>query len=285
MKVVVLGARGFIGSHLCKRLEKDGHTVAPIGRMMRDGDRQIAANGCDAVINCAGQLTQLNRMVYDNIDLVSEWLCYCHNESIPRFIQIGSSSETGPVEGPRIESMPCAPSNLYEATKLAATHLCLGYAKEYGMDVAVARPFTIYGPGDTPRKMLPALWRAWTEEKEFTCYPGGHDWTHIDDFVEGIVKMLIAPGTSIRGQIFNLGTGINTWNERIVELFNKHVSGGGVKVRYSPTKYHAYDVMDWRADTTKTREELGWQSTISIEDGIFRFVADEWFKNEATPAL
>ena len=110
MTIIVLGPNGFVGSHLVARLEKDGHKVVPYERGLR-----LAVRSYDVVVNCAGQVDDPSKMYCDNVTLVYDWL-----ESLPntaRFVQVGSSSETGPMEGPRSEDVICHPSNIYEHTK------------------------------------------------------------------------------------------------------------------------------------------------------------------------
>lgn len=285
MRVILLGASGFIGSHLRARLERDGHGVIPVGRSFQ---RPLVEEDYDTIINCAGALTDVNLMYWTNTCLVEECLVFARTVGA-RFIHLGSSSETGPIEGARSEDAPCRPTTIYEATKVAATALCLGYAGQYPtMGVSVVRPFTVYGSGDADRKLLPTLWRAWRDGAPFTCYPGGHDWIHVDDFVEGVLAVLAAPPEVTRGQVFNLGTGISTSNADVVALFNRHVGGAGVTVTHSTGKLHPYDVTDWRADTTKARAVLGWQSRITLDEGIKRFVMDQWFSTsggETAPGL
>ncbi len=282
MKVIVLGASGFVGSHLIKRLEKDGHVIVAMGRQWWVHQKDLG--GCDVLVNCAGQLDDLSEMVHDNLTTVGVWLEFCRNHSINRFIQVGSSAETGPFGGARSPSIHCRPSNLYEATKFAATILCRGYAKQYGMDVVVARPFSLYGFGDKPRKMLPTLWRCWVEDKPFECYRGGHDWLHIDDFVEGLMKLLVAPADLTSGRIYHFGTERSTPNEEVVNLFNQSVGKGGVTVNYHTVHRNLYDVDYWAADCEATHEALHWLPSIDLETGIYRFVSDSYFAAGSTHA-
>lgn len=285
MRIAVLGANGFIGKALCARLERDGHTVI---RCVRGST--LGNTACeywaryDTIVNCAGQLSDPSKMLADNLllcpGLLLDECSLAHFRSTVRIIHLGSSSETGPIEGPRSESTPCNPSNLYEATKLAATHLCLGYAAEYDMDVCVARPFTVYGSGDALRKLLPTLWRAWTEGKPFTCHPGGHDWVHIDDFIEGLVALIHAPRAATKGQVYHFGTGISTPNAEVTALFACAVGGSGPTIVHSQTKLRPYDVMDWRADSSKARAALGWTPKVTLQEGISRFVTEQWFATE-----
>lgn len=258
-----------------RRLERDGHEVCPIGR--GSPLPGFLPDGCGAVINCAAALDDVQEMASVNVLGTKLWLDRVRELGIQRFIQIGSSSETGPVEGPRSETTFCQPSNLYEATKLAATNLCLGYSAEFDMDVCVARPFTLYGPNDKPRKMLPTLWRAFCEHQPFHCYPGGHDWLHVEDFVEGIVRLLNAPREATKGQIYHFGTGASTSNAGVVELFAKAV-GSCPEMVYHSEKFRPYDVEDWRANWSKAKARLGWEPKIGLAEGIRSYVNDEWFK-------
>ncbi len=288
MRILLTGASGFLGGHLKARLERDGHTLS---FLRRSENPRAFSTKWDAIINCAAELDEPSDMVQSNLTLVEQLLWIARANEVSKFIQIGSSSETGPVEGPRSEETHCQPSNLYEATKLAATHLCLGYALQYGMDVCVARPFSLYGPDDKPRKMLPALWRAFCSGSRFDCYAGGHDWIHVDDFVEGIVKLLAAPSEWTKGEVFHFGTGVCTSNVSIVHLFERAV-GSQLNVVYHPEKLRPYDVTDWRADNalhigqiTKVCARTGWTPKISITEGISSLVMDKWFFEEQSTGL
>lgn len=277
MKVIVIADKGFVGSHLIKRLERDGHEACPVSR----GWRGIYQH-YDAIVNCAGTFVGSSEMYRDNVTLVYDWL---ESMRSGRFVQIGSSSETGPLEGPRSETTVCRPSNVYEHTKLAATSLCLGAATLRDLDVCVARPFSLYGPDDKPRAMIPTLWRAWKEGTEFVCHPGGHDWLHIDDFIDGLMLLLHAPRAATQGHIYHFGTGVSTSNEEVLHIFNRAVGGSGVAYKLSPDKYRPYDVTDWRSDSSKARASLGWTPKVDICEGITRLVHHHWFSEELSQSL
>lgn len=282
MKVIVLGPNGFVGRHLIARLTRDGHEVVPVGR----GVTPHLGNA-QAVVNCAGQLDNPLTMWDDNVGLVDRWLAHFMDYDTARFIQVGSSAETGPVEGARSEKTPCNPTTLYEATKLVATFQCCVNASSCDADVVVARPFSLYGSHDKSRKLLSKLWRSWKNggDVPFMCYVGGHDWLHIDDFVEGLVTLLHAPRAKTAGQLYHFGTDISTSNREVVALFNRAVGGAGVLTHYSEDRYRSYDVLDWRSDSTKARTQLGWSPKVTLEAGIARFVYDQWFEEEQAPGL
>lgn len=272
MRILLTGSTGFIGSHLKVRLERDGHEVTCLLR----NQYPHSFDGYELIVNVAGELDDLAHMFNTNVYLTHGLLLNAQRNG-SRMIQIGSSSETGPVEGPRSETTFCQPTNLYEATKLAATNLCLGYAAQFGLNVCVARPFTVYGSNDKARKMLPTLWRAFCEHKSFQCAPAGHDWIHVDDFVEGIVALIRAPAEKTKGQIYHFGTGISTSNKEVVELFERQV-GSKLTVEWSNARLRPWDVNDWRADWSKAKRELSWEPKVTLQQGIERFISEEWFK-------
>lgn len=273
MKIVVLGAAGFVGKHLCERLIEDGHQVFGEDRTFRSSPFV----GAQVVINCAGQLDNPATMIADNLLYPLAILNFILDNNLDcRFIQIGSSAETGLVEGDRFENTACNPSNLYEATKLAATNLCVGYARQYNLDIVVARPFSLYGSRDKPRKILSTLYQCWKENKEFVCYPGGHDFLYIEDFIDGIISLIKASKTVTQGEIFNFGTGICTSNQIFVAKFKHHpLIDGRLKVRTTKEKYHPYDVTIWRANIDKARSKLAWSPNITLEQGIDRFIREQ----------
>ncbi len=268
MTVLLTGSAGFLGKNLLRRLQS--HRVFCYQR-----DGALPSIHIDLVIHAAAEMSDPTKMVDTNVGLTRRLLDLALDHG-SRFIQIGTSSETGPIEGLRSETTFCQPSNMYEATKLAATNLVLGYAAQYGLDACVARPFSLYGPGDKPRMMLPTLWRCFCEHVPFNGAPAGHDWLHVDDFVAGILALALAPTHCAKGQLYHFGTGVNTSNEQVVKLFQSFV-GSGLTVNWSNARLKPWDVNDWRADWTKARDQLGWSPKVTLEAGIRDYVYDLWF--------
>lgn len=276
MKILVIGANGFVGGHLKKQLKFEGHDVVSIGREPIDYSIPF-----DVVINCAAELTDESKMWTSNVCLVHDLLeGFRKHGIVKRIIQIGSSSEYGLTDLPRKESTICIPSNIYEATKLAATSLCQGYASRYDMDICVARPFSLYGPNDKPRKLIPTLYRSHINHASITVYPGSHDWIYIDDFINGIILIATAKKEVVKGQIFNFGTGKSTTNKDIVQALEVAL-GSKLNVSYrDDKKYHSYDVDNWVSDSSKARDVLGWTPQFDIKNGMREFVMAEWFKED-----
>lgn len=270
MRILLTGSTGVIGRALYEKLSSDNEVI----KLFRGQDLSVYNNiGLDCIINCAAEVDNIEKMVDSNLGLTVSLLNLARRVNC-KMIQIGSSSETGPTDLPRSPDSPCRPSNLYEATKLAATNMCLGYAGEYGVKVSVSRPFTVYCRDDKPRKMLQTLLQAHKLGVIFNCYPGSHDWIHLDDFVSGIIALLAANPDLTMGKIYHFGTGVSTSNSSVVSLFES-VVGDKVHVRYHyGIKYRTYDISNWCADWSLSKRDLGWEPKISLKRGLEMIVRE-----------
>lgn len=268
MNVLLYGPTGFVGRHLAARLLRDGHTVIHgtrdfclIPELMDDYPK------LDALINCAGEITDQHKMFESNVALVHRLLTFAKRINIPKVIHIGSSSEYGHLDSPRCEGAPTQVTDLYGATKIAATALCEGFARQYDMDVCVARPFSLYGPGDTARKLIPRLIAAAKTNETVHVTEGNHDWIYIDDFVEGLVTLLHAPREKTQGDIVNFGNEAGTSNRYVVI---KLMAAGCVpNVIFTEAKQKFL----WEADTSRARDRYGWTAKITLEEGLRKTIA------------
>lgn len=280
MKTILLtGSDGFVGSHLKKRLQQDGYKVICYHRRMLASEMLAY----DITINCAAELTDHRKMYQSNVELTHYLLThavYLNQSKLLKFIQIGSSSEYGATNKMRSEDLVCSPSNIYEGTKLSASALCLGYAHQYDLDICVARPFSLFGPNDKPRKLIPALYRSFLSHEPITVHgEAEHDWLWIEDFIDGLAKLLDTNRTQTKGQIFNFGTGVSSTNRQVIAALEEAL-GSSLNVVYQASQYHAHDVDNWVADASKARTVLGWAPKHNLRSGIKEYVMAEWFKED-----
>lgn len=274
MNVLVYGPRGFVGKHLVSRLQRDGHSVTEAGRdfpLIPDlADDEFARP--DIIINCAGEITTKHLMYESNIALVHKILLFAQRVNVSKVVHIGSSSEYGNLSLPRQETALCTPNDLYGGTKLAATALCQGFATE-GLDVVIARPFSLYGPGDKPRKLIPRLIQsACTGDEVKVSIGSQHDFTYIDDFVGGLITLMHAPADKTRGDIVNFGTGVGSSNQDVIATLGS--LGAHPNVSYVEGSLGACkDVPRWVADTTKAAMRYGWEARTSLREGLAKIVS------------
>lgn len=273
MTVLLTGPRGFVGAHLATKLQSLGHQVIPLGR-----NDPVPTGKVDAIVNCAGEINDPARMFDSNVTYVWRLLEWAREARVDKVVHIGSSNEYGPTNQPRREDMLGRPSTIYEGTKLAATALCQGYAAAHDMDIVVARPFSLYGPNDTPRKLIPRLYRSYIERESIEVHPGAHDWLYIDDFTDGLVALLVRDRAFTQGDIVNFGTGVSSSNYQVVDAMVAAL--GGINVTYRNGPYHPYDVTHWVADITKAATKYGWRAKRSLAAGVKEYVMAEWFKED-----
>src|SRR5467141_4281056 len=243
MKAVVTGAAGFIGSHLSERLLADGQEVVGIdcftdyyrrarkeqnlevARSHRnfsfeeldlvDADLTAALEGADVVYHLAGQPgvrpswgEQFDRYVRDNILATQRLLETLKGTPIDRLVFAGSSSVYGDAEMfPTKESALPRPVSPDGVTKLAAEHMTLLYAKNFGVPAVSVRYFTVFGPRQRPDMAFARFMQALVDREAIEVFGDGEqtrEFTYISDAIEGTLK---AASADVTGQVFNLGGG------------------------------------------------------------------------------
>jgi nucleoside-diphosphate-sugar epimerase len=305
MKIVVTGAAGFIGSHLAERLLADGHDVTGIDcftdyyprsvkeenlRRLRDhrAFRLVEARLQDAdlapILSDAGHVYHLAAQAGVRSSWGREFEHYTEHNVLatqrlleaalehgrPRVVYASSSSVYGDAaELPLREDGPCAPVSPYGVTKLAAEHLARLYHRNHGLPTVSLRFFTVYGPRQRPDMAFHRFLRSAREGGPITVYGDGRqtrDFTYVDDIVEAVR----AAGLSGRpGSVYNVGGG-----ERIalndVLLLVERVTGQPLRVQHQESQKG--DMRDTFADTRAAARDLGFRSTVALEEGLAR----EW---------
>merc|ERR1712087_443255 len=169
------------------------------------------------------------------------------------------------------------PVSPYAASKKACELLAYTYHHLYKLNVTGLRFFTVYGPRGrpdmAPYKFIDRVSRG-QELQQFGDGSSSRDYTYVDDIVNGVVRSIDRPYSY---QVFNLGKGSGTSLREFIQLVQKHV-GKSANVKVLPDQ--PGDVPYTCANVAKARHLLGYESTISFEEGIKRTVA--WYK-EAYP--
>ena len=189
MIVVVTGANGFIGKHLCATLAHRGHETRPVVRAdFSDNRFEQIADGADVLIHAAGATRAPTRakLRASNVDLTRRALEVAKAAGVKRFVFVSSQAAAGPakslVQPVREEDKP-APVEDYGISKRDAEDL----VRESGLTAAIVRPAAVYGPGDRDFRALFALAR-----RGVAIHPGNRDqWIsiiHVDDCVDGIIR-------------------------------------------------------------------------------------------------
>ncbi len=305
MRVLVTGATGFIGSHLAERLAAEeaevtlavepGASKANIanildkvrvyevdlreGQMVRQLVREcqpskvyhLAAVGVtkpdvDPVlavqVNVIGTLNLL--------EALRETECDC-------FVNTGTCYEYGHNIPPMREDQMVDPINAYAASKSAAWLFCNMYHRTCGYPIVTVRPFTVYGPRQSERALIPQTILSTLRGKDFEMTGGEQtrDFTYVDDVVEGYVRASLSKKAI--GQTINLGMGeehaIKDVVLKVVELI-----GSPMRLLIWALPYRPREIWRLYSDSSKARELLGWQPQVSLEEGLRRTI--EWYTEQ-----
>ncbi|MHC4641201.1 MAG: GDP-mannose 4,6-dehydratase [Planctomycetota bacterium] len=307
MKVLVTGAAGFIGSHLCERLLGDGWQVLGVDNFddfydpqikrrniadclenenfeLVEGDiRDQAAMG-DAVGSGVERIVHLaakagvrpsidQPLLYADVNINGTGILLeaAKEQGIGQFIFASSSSVYG-----NNEKVPFSeddnvdfPISPYAATKKAGELICHTYHHLYGMSVTCLRYFTVYGPRQRPDLAIHKFARLIEDGKPISIYGDG---TMSRDFtyIDDIIDGTVAAMKKCFGfNIYNLGESSPiTVSELVVEI-EKALGKKAIK-EYVPLQ--PGDVERTYADVTKAAKELGYKPATTIEKGLAKFV-------------
>jgi len=265
MKILVTGATGFIGKNSFKHFESSGHEVTAWHRH-QDLSSLLEAFRPECVLNCAAEIYDEKKMFYPNIYLVQVLLDYC-KESGARLIHFGSSSEYGSVNKITAEDTLPQPDTVYGATKLAATNIVVGTAKQHNIDAVVLRLYSPFGPGERPHRLFPNFWKAAKLEQPMTLVNGVHDFTYIEDVVSA-VQYVFSTGHAFSGQVYNICNSEQYTNFEIHFMFEL-LSQKELPVTRDE-KWVTPKI--WTGDNTLFRQTFNWAPKYTIYDGIQEFL-------------
>lgn len=298
MRIVVTGAAGFIGSHLCEQLLALGHDVLGIDAFIDYYPRRIkelnlapvAAHpqfrfveadlrtdpldglmeGVDAVVNQAA-MAGLMRSWRDleaysscNILGLQRLVEACQRAGVRRFVQASTSSVYGR-DAVGDETQPTRPVSPYGITKLAAEHLLAAHAAAFDFPAIVLRYFSVYGPRQRPDMAYHIFIDAVMHGRPITVYGDGRQSrsnTYISDCVAGTIAALERARI---GDVYNLGGGEEITLLRAIQLIAEAV-GATPQIRHEAAR--PGDQMRTWADTAKAREAFGYRPSVAATEGM-----------------
>ena len=308
-QIWITGARGFIGSHLARRLNQSGaivsgigHGQAPAATLDRLGlshwlnggiepsNLDVLAAACggppDSIFHLAGGSSvgaaiaapreDFDRTVAATANLL-EWMRTRAPDA--RLVVVSSAAVYGAGHtGPISEDQAIRPYSPYGFHKLAMEQLCHSYGQSFGLKICIARLFSVYGPGLRKQLLWDVCCRLAQGETPLELGGSGselRDWTAIDD----VVSLLAAVATQAATQVpaVNLATGIGTPVRSVVEQVISAYETPA-ELTFSG-RSRAGDPHSLVADTSRMTS-LGLACTTTLERGIQDYV--RWFKQSET---
>jgi nucleoside-diphosphate-sugar epimerase len=299
-RVLVTGAAGFIGSHLCEALLAAGHEVLGVDAFipyyprplkednlrgllatpgftfreldLRTADLAPILEGRDTVFHLAAMAglikswSEFPLYATCNLDATQRLLDAARTVRIGQFIHVSTSSVYGR-EATQPEDAPLEPFSPYGITKLAAEKLCFAYAANFGIPVTVLRYFSVYGPRQRPDMGYNLLIDCLLQGKPFTMFGDGEQ-TRSNTFVADCVRatMLAAEKREAAlGQVFNVGGGEIVSLNEVVRRLESITGRQAVIVRKDP---RPGDQKHTAAQIDKARRLLGFNPVTPVTEGL-----------------
>jgi UDP-glucuronate 4-epimerase len=311
MKAMVTGAAGFIGSHLCERLLKDGWAIVGVDDFDNFYDPQVKRNNIkDCLRNRQFKLVEadvrdsaaMDKVTGDGIDVIVHLAAMAgvrpsiaqpalyadvningtvtlleaaQKNNIKKFVFASSSSVYG-----NNKKVPFSeddnvdfPISPYAATKKAGELICHTYHHLAGIAMTCLRFFTVYGPRQRPDLAIHKFTRLIEYGKSIPVYGDG---SMMRDFtyIDDIIDGTVAGIKKCAGyNIYNLGESRPVTVNALIGEIEKAL---GKKAIIERLPLQPGDVERTYADVTKARRDLGYNPNTDISEGLKRFV--EWFR-------
>jgi UDP-glucuronate 4-epimerase len=212
-----------------------------------------------------------------NVEGTANILEAARSAGVAKLILASSSSVYGVnSKVPFAENDPAvSPISPYAASKLACEALGHVYHHVYGLDVAMLRFFTVYGPRQRPDLAIHKFARRIAAGQPIEVFGDGssaRDYTYITDIVDGIMA---CSGQSFGYEVFNLGGSHPAKLSHLVALLE---SALGQKAVIERKPDQPGDVPQTWADVSKSAKRLGYSPKIRLEEGIPLFI--DWFRRQ-----
>jgi nucleoside-diphosphate-sugar epimerase len=286
-RAVVTGASGFIGSHLAASLLDAGWIVRGVDikkpsdplndvqyfecDIRNKEDLTHAFEGAQVVFHLAAlprvQYSLEHPVETNEVNTVGTLnvLLAARDAGVKRVVYSASSSAYGDqADMPLRESQLPQPKSPYGLQKYIGEHYARIFSEAYHLPTVSLRYFNVYGPGASDEGayalVIARFLKQRLEGNPMTITGDGEqtrDFTHVRDVVRA--NMLAAESSQVgKGEVINIGAGRNVSVNRIAELI-------GGPIEHIAPRLEPHDTL---ADNTRARDLLGWQPTISIEEGI-----------------
>ncbi len=193
-----------------------------------------------------------------------------------KLVQISTDEVFGSIEsGKFTENSPFEPNSPYAASKAGGDLMCRAFWATYKTPVIVTHSCNFYGPFHYPEKLIPLAITNLLEGKKVPIYGDGkqiREWIYTQDHCSAVDTIL---HKGVEGEIYNIGTEDGRENIDTVKLILRALRMDESFLEY--VKDRPGHDRRYSLDTSKLRNELGWEPSVKFEDGIKSTV--EWFKN------
>lgn len=308
MRILITGAAGFLGSHLCDRFLAEGHEVIGMDNFItgraqnlahlmgnerfrfvrHDVSQYIFVDGpVDGVLHFASPASPVDYLTFP-IQTLKVGSLGTHNAlglakaKGARFLLASTSEVYGdPMVHPQPESYwghvnPVGPRGVYDEAKRFAEAMTMAYHRTHGVDTRILRIFNTYGPRMRPRdgRVVSNFIVQALRGDPITIFGSGEQtrsFCYCLDEVEGIFRLFMHGDH----EPTNIGNPDEFTMKELAEVVLR-VTGSSSELVYKPLPED--DPKQRRPDITKARTQLGWEPTVKLEEGVGRTA--EYFRAE-----
>jgi dTDP-glucose 4,6-dehydratase len=308
MRVLITGAAGFLGSHLCDKLLAEGHTVLGLDNFLTGAPDNLAhlngnprfefishnistytyvAGALDGVLHFASPASPVDYLEYP-IQTLKVGALGTHNAlglakaKNARFLLASTSEVYGdPLEHPQREDYwgnvnPIGPRGVYDEAKRFAEAITMAYHRYHGLDTRIARIFNTFGPRMRPRdgRVVSNFIVQALNGEPLTIYGDGlqtRSFCYVSDEVEGLYRLFMHGDA----EPTNIG---NPDEFTVRELADMVLELTGSR---SPIECRPLPIDDPKVrqpDITRARKQLGWEPRVPLREGL-RLTID-WFEKQ-----
>ncbi|MGA2961933.1 MAG: NAD(P)-dependent oxidoreductase [Candidatus Korobacteraceae bacterium] len=303
LRILITGGRGFLGVYLTRELLKAGHKVilfdvpqageqAPV-----EGAEVITADICDynavlsavtesrpdvivhaaAIVGGVLSMTQPAITVKVNLEGTIHILEAMRARAVPRAFLISSEEVYGSFDyDPVDEGHPLRPCTPYGITKAAAERYADYYRARYGVQMFHARTSWVYGAG-MPRLMrfeTQLILDALKTGEAFAPCGADHriDYTHVDDFADGLKRLIEAPRLNYHA--YNLATGRALRLDDLASVLASYIPGSRISVGKGLLEFAPGFPAPIKGalNIGRIRQEVGYEPRVPVEAGMRRYV-------------
>lgn len=302
MKILVIGATGFLGELVTARLASDGHSIICLVRnsvigiknpnvayvqATLDDSQAIAENAQDAdfVLHFAWDTTPGTSKGQPSIEAINNLLPtfrlieQLHTLSNCKTVFVSSAGAVydDAIPGSATETSPLSPKSYYGAGKISVEMFLRAYAAQTAHPVVIVRPPNVYGPGQRTKRqfaIVPTLMQAIRDGGTFTVWGDGEatrDYLFSEDLAEFFALLVAKQWRGV--STYNLASQRSCSINELCGLLQE-ISGKPLSLNYLPER--GVDLSGVAIDCSQAKVELGWQATTELNDGLAK--TWDWFR-------
>lgn len=309
--IVVLGAGGFVGANLFRRLLAERSDVFAVVRSrpaarLEDIDQAhllevdltdlaaarnfVEAIGPATVFDCVAYGAYAFETDHDLIyrtnftAFVNLIELLAAGGKLGAYVHAGSSSEYGTNSASPDEAASLKPNSHYAVSKAAAGHYVTFAGETRGLPVVNLRLYSVYGPYEDASRLIPALVAHGLAGRypDFVDPDTARDFVFIDDVCDAFILAAARMSPDLHGQSLNIGSGFQTTIRELAGIARDVFAIPSEPVFGEMTGRH-WDLTTWRSDPRKAERLLGWRAGTSLRDGLARTA--EWTRSLAGTGL